>query len=114
MLTRLPLSLMVELAVDCNTKYSVPSALMKSGDGFSSAIRICLPEKHYIGTILPQKLQTAGAHRQHAGRPGAAGTAALMLVDQGEFAGRVRAGQGRERGRDFVELERLRHGHDQV
>jgi hypothetical protein len=31
MLTRLPLSLMVELAVDCSTKYSVPSALMKSG-----------------------------------------------------------------------------------
>jgi len=38
MLTRLPLSLMVELAVDCSTKYSVPSAFMKSGGGFSSAI----------------------------------------------------------------------------
>ena len=38
MLTRLPLSLMVELAVDCSTKYSVPSALTNSGGGFSSAI----------------------------------------------------------------------------
>jgi hypothetical protein len=37
MLTRLPLSLMVELAVDCSTKYSVPSAFMNSGGGFSSA-----------------------------------------------------------------------------
>lgn len=37
MLTRLPLSLMVELAVDWSTKYSVPSALMKSGGGFSSS-----------------------------------------------------------------------------
>jgi hypothetical protein len=45
MLTRLPLSLMVELAVDCSAKYSVPSALMKSGGGFSSAIELCLPEK---------------------------------------------------------------------
>ena len=38
MLTRLPLSLMVELAVDCSTKYSVPSALMNSEAGFSSAM----------------------------------------------------------------------------
>ena len=30
MLTRLPLSLMVELAEDCSTKYSVPSAFMNS------------------------------------------------------------------------------------
>jgi hypothetical protein len=45
MLTRLPLSLMVELAVDCRTKYSVPSALMKSGGGFSLAMDSCLPEK---------------------------------------------------------------------
>jgi hypothetical protein len=37
MLTRLPLSLMVELAVDCSTKYSVPSAFTNSGGGFSSA-----------------------------------------------------------------------------
>ena len=40
MLTRLPLSLMVELAVDCSTKYSVPSALTNSGGGLSSAIDI--------------------------------------------------------------------------
>ena len=38
--TRLPLSLMVELAVDCSTKYSVPSALMNSGGGLSSAIAV--------------------------------------------------------------------------
>jgi hypothetical protein len=31
MLTRLPLSLMVELATDCSTNYSVPGAPMKSG-----------------------------------------------------------------------------------
>jgi hypothetical protein len=54
MLTRLPLSLMVELAVDCSTKYSVPNALMKSGGGLSSAIALCLPEKQLIKTILPQ------------------------------------------------------------
>jgi len=47
MLTRLPLSLMVELAVDWSTKYSVPSALMKSGGGLSSAIGFCLLEKQY-------------------------------------------------------------------
>jgi len=37
MLTRLPLSLMVELALDWSTKYSVPSAFTNSGGGFSSA-----------------------------------------------------------------------------
>ena len=36
--TRLPLSLMVELAADCSTKCSVTSALMNSGGRLSSAI----------------------------------------------------------------------------
>src|SRR5580698_6453336 len=75
MLTRLPLSLMVELAVDCSTKYSVPSAVMKSGGGFSSVM--------------------------------------LVLVDQGELAGRVRACQGGERSGSIGKPERLRHRHDQ-
>jgi hypothetical protein len=48
MLTRLPLSLMVELAVDCSTKYSVPSALMNSGGGLSSAIA----DPHSCGVLL--------------------------------------------------------------
>jgi hypothetical protein len=39
MATRLPLSLMVALDVDCSTKCSVTSALMNSGGGFSSAMR---------------------------------------------------------------------------
>jgi hypothetical protein len=71
MATRLPLSLMVELAVDCSTKYSVPSALMNSGGGFSSATAghlagaghptfhlavFRLPKKWPIKIILPQKL----------------------------------------------------------
>jgi hypothetical protein len=37
MLTLLLLSLMVELAADCSTKYSVPTAFMNSGGGFSLA-----------------------------------------------------------------------------
>ena len=79
MLTRLPLSLMVELAVDWSTKYSVPSALTNSGGGFSSVTGPCLP------------------------------TGPLELVDQGELAGRVGTGQGRERSGCVIELEHRRH-----
>src|SRR5580693_5015225 len=51
MLTRLPLSLMVELAVDCSTKYSVPSALMKSGGGFSSAMLVLVDQRELAGRV---------------------------------------------------------------
>jgi hypothetical protein len=37
---------------------AVPSALMKSAGGFSSAIESSLPRKQYIETILPQKLSS--------------------------------------------------------
>ena len=60
MLTRLPLSLMVELAVDCSTKYSVPSALMNSGGGFSSAIRPAFQRKQSLELYF---------HRNHKADP---------------------------------------------
>src|SRR5579863_3345514 len=78
MLTRLPLSLIVELAVDCSTKYSVPSAFTNSGGGFSSGIG-----------------------------------SSSALVDQGEFAGRMWAGQGRERSGSVIEGERRGQRNDQ-
>src|ERR1700733_7825439 len=65
MLTRLPLSLMVELAVDCSTKYSVPRALRNSGDGFSSATGpdLARPGVRYAGLDEAQHLGTAETRR---------------------------------------------------
>src|ERR1700733_14509411 len=87
MLTRLPLSLMVELAVDCSTKYSVPSALMNSGGGFSSAISAAF---------------------------GASRAASLALYHQGDLARWVPTDQGRESVPSVGEHERRRHWHHQV
>src|SRR5262249_50874859 len=62
MLTRLPLSLMVELAVDCSTKYSVPRALMNSGGGWSSATSL-LTDKGELARCVG-----AGEGRERGGR----------------------------------------------